>query len=88
MKFSFLKQIVNEAAHQLKENAAYAGACDDGGCSSLLSRFNDYQNNMVIKLDLRPSEFNKLNEIEVGEPKEFSDIIEKYKIKLAKNIKL
>ena len=50
MKFSFLKQIVNEAAHQLKENAAYAGACDDGGCSSLLSRFNDYQNNMVIKL--------------------------------------
>lgn len=88
MKFSFLKQIVTEEAYQRKENAAHAGAWDDGGCQSLLSRLADYQNSFVIKMDLRPSELNKLNDIEVGEPQEFFDIIEKYKIKLAKNIKL
>ena len=88
MKFSFLKQIVNDAAHQLKENAGYAGAWDDGGCQSLLNKLETYQQSFVIKMDLRPSELNKLNDIEVGEPKEFSDIIEKHKIKLTKNIKL
>jgi DNA-binding TFAR19-related protein (PDSD5 family) len=88
MKFSFLKQIVTEEAYQRKENAGYAGAWNDGGCQSLLSRLETYQKGFVIKMDLRPSELNKLNDIEVGEPQEFSDIIENYKIKLAKNIKL
>jgi len=88
MKFSFLKQMVNEAAHQLKEDAVYQGAYNDGGCDNLLKKFSNYQNSWVVKLDLRPSEFNQLNDIEVGEPNEFSNIIEKYKIKLAKNIKL
>lgn len=88
MKFSFLKQIVTEEAYQRKENAGYAGAWGDGGCQSLLSKLQDYQQSFVIKMDLRPSELYKLNDIEVGEPQEFSDIIEKYKINLAKNIKL
>lgn len=88
MKFSFLKQIVTEDAYQRKENAGYAGAWDDGGCQSLLSKLEEYQQSFVIEMDLRPSELNKLNDIEVGEPQEFSDIIERYKIKLAKNIKL
>jgi len=88
MKFSFLKQIVTEAANQLKRSAAYQGSFNDGGCNNLLNKLNNYQNNLVIKLDLRPSEFNKLNDIEVFEPVEFLDIIEDYKINIAKNIKL
>ena len=88
MKFSFLKQIVIEEAYQRKESAGHQGAWDDGGCDNLLKKLSNYRNSWVVKLDLRPSELNKLNDIEVGEPQEFSDIIEKYKIKLAKNIKL
>lgn len=88
MKFSRLKQIVTEAAHQLKEDAAYSGSWNDGGCENLLNKLHNYQNNWVVKLDLRPSEFNQLNDIDVGEPSEFSNVIKQYKISLAKNIKL
>lgn len=88
MKFSLLKQIVSGAAYQRKENAAYAGSYSDGGCDSLLSMLEAYQAKMVERLDFRPSEFNKLSDIEVGEPAEFASIIQEYKIKLAKNIKL
>lgn len=88
MKFSFLKQIVTEEACQIKENAGYSGRWDDGGCQSLMNKLENYQKGFIIKMDLRPSEFNKLNDIEVGEPQEFYSIIENYKIKLAKNIKL
>ena len=48
----------------------------------------NYQNKLVIEYDLRPSEFNKLDELDVGEPKEFNYIIEEYKISLAKKFKL
>jgi hypothetical protein len=88
MKFSFLTKIVTEEAHNLKESAGYSGSYTDGGCGTLLRRLSNYKQNLVVKLDLRPSEFNQLNDAEVGEPIEFLDIIDKYKIKLAKNIKL
>jgi hypothetical protein len=88
MKFSFLKQIVTEYALQLKEDAAYSGSHSDGGCENVLSKLNTYKNTLVVKMDLKPSEFYKLNDVEVGEPVEFSNIIEKYKIKLAKEIQL
>ena len=88
MKYTLLQKIVTEYAYELKECAAYNGERSDGGCQNLLSKFNNYTNNLIIKFDLRPSEFNKLNEIEIGEPNEFINIIEKYKINLAKNIKL
>ena len=92
MKYKTLTKIVKEEAFELKENAAYSGSYNDGGSSNLLTKLNDYQNGLVIKLDLRPSEFGQLNEMEVGEPEEFSSVIEKYKLKLAKelikNIKL
>jgi hypothetical protein len=88
MKFSFLKKIVTEYAEQLKEDAGYSGSHTDGGCSSILTNLSKYQDSLVVKMDLRPSEFSKLNDVEVGEPVEFSNIIEKYKIKLAKEIQL
>ncbi|WP_035670803.1 hypothetical protein [Flavobacterium sp. 83] len=88
MKLSFLTEIVTKRANQLKEDARYSGSYSDGGCGSLLKRLQDYRQKFVVKLDLRPSEFKNLNDIEVGEPEEFSEVIEKYKIQLAKNIKL
>lgn len=88
MKLSFLTKIVSEKAYKLKEDAGYSGSYTDGGCENMLKRLNDYRQRFVIELDLRPSEFYKLNDIEVGEPVEFSEVINKYKIELAKNIKL
>ena len=88
MKLSFLRKIVTEYAYTLREVEAYSGSYHDGGCANLLAKLKDYENKWIIKLDLRPSEFSKMNDIEVGEPEEFSKIIEEYKISLAKNIKL
>jgi hypothetical protein len=88
MKFSLLKQLVTDHARERKESAGFSGAWDDGGSQSILNKMDSYQQRIVIEMDLRPSELSKLNDIEVGEPKEFSDIINNYKIKLAKNIRL
>jgi len=83
MKYSKLKQIVREKAHMLKTNAEYSGAWNDGGSDSLLARLNDFKQSLVVKYDLRPSEYDQLNNIDVGEPEAFSSIIDNYKLKLA-----
>lgn len=88
MKYSKLKQIVEEQAFELKENAGYSGSWGDGGSGRLLSKLEKFKNELVVKYDFRPSEFYKLNNIEVGEPSEFSDIIYNYKVKMALEIKL
>lgn len=86
MKFSKLKQIVTEYANQCKEDAAYSGSWGDGGCSAILQELETYKNKLVFELDLRPSEFSKLNSIEVGEPTEFRIMIKSFKHKLSEKI--
>lgn len=92
MKYSKLKEIINEKAFNLKESAAYSGSWTDGGSANLLSKLEKFKQQLVVKYDLRPSEYNQLENIDIGEPEEFSTIIEEYKIKIAeqiaKNIKL
>jgi hypothetical protein len=89
MKFSKLKQIIVEEADRRKESSRFSGDWGDGGSQTLLDRLEKYQWMLLIKCDLKPSEFfSKLNDIEVGEPSEFSDIIDKYKIELSKSVKL
>jgi len=88
MKYWKLEKIVLERANELGLNAAYSGSHDDGGASFLRNKLNNYRHKLVEKLDLRPSEFVILKNSEVGEPHEFSKIIEEHKITLAKNIKL
>lgn len=88
MKLSMLNRIIINHAHQLEEDAGYSGSYTDGGSANLLQRLSDYKNRFVVKLDLRPSEFNKLDDIEVGEPLEFSEAIQSYKMKLVRDIKL
>ena len=81
IKFSILKKIVIEHAEQLKMAAQYNGDWSDGGYSNLLDKLNNYKNSLIVKLDLKPSEFYKLYDIDVDEPSEFSSIIKKYKSK-------
>ena len=86
MKYLKLKEIVESKAHTLKENAGYSGAWNDGWCNSLLSKLEEYSQKLINNEDLRPSEYYKLNDLEVGEPSEFTSIIDEYKLKIAKNM--
>lgn len=88
MRYSKLEEIVFAYAEKVKQSAAYSGSWNDGGSSTHLATLASYRNTLIVKLDLRPSEFYKLNDFEVGEPVEFANIIDDYKIQLAKNIKL
>ena len=60
----------------------------DGGCKSLIDDFTEFKNSMIHKYDLRPSEYNKLDDTDVGEPLQFSAAIDKYKQKLMSEMKL
>lgn len=66
-------------------NDAYFGSWGNSGYS-LIGRLEKYRQSLIIKHDLRPSEYHTLNDLEVQEPSEFSDVIENYKLKLAKAI--
>lgn len=86
MKFALLKQIVLGKAHALRESAGYNGDYGDGGSANLIRKIEQYQQRLVVKYDLRPSEFSTLDGIEVGEPEEFESIIQSYKLDLAKDL--
>ena len=88
MKFSKLQSIVTKRAHEQRECAAYNGAWNDGGEGGTLSKLSKYKDSLVREHDLRPSEYYKLNDLEVGEPIEFSEIIANEKQRLARDIKL
>lgn len=82
MLYKDLKKIVNDKVSDLHEGAAYSGAHNDGGSAALLNKFRDFKEGLVVKLDLRPSEFYKLDDIEVGEPSQFKSIIDEYVTKM------
>jgi hypothetical protein len=86
MKYSKLEQIVREEANRLKENAAHSGAWNDGGSANLLAKLSNFKQGLVVKYDLRPSEYEQLNNTDIGEPEEFLSIINRYKLKLAEQI--
>ncbi len=88
MKFIKLKEIIKAEARARKVGAGYSGSYGDGGSSSLLDSLESFKMKLVVEYDLRPSEYNSLNEVEVGEPSEFKRLLDEYKIVLAKNIKL
>ena len=88
MKFSKLKTIVNKSAHDVKESNAYMGGHGDGGSSAILRKLSEFENTLIHKLDLRPSEYCKLNNEEVGEPQQFLKEITEYREYLSKNIEL
>jgi len=91
MKFRILEKIIKEKATQLELEAEYSGAWGVWGSSdssSLLNKLYDYKNGIVVKHDLRPSEFYKIDDMEIGEPNEFKIEITEYKVKLAKSIQL
>ena len=94
MKYSTLQKIVTDEARQLYDNVGHSGGWGDGflvqygGSKSLLTRLQEFKMTLIFKYDLRPSEYTQLDNMDIEEPKEFQDILTKYKIKLAKDIKL
>lgn len=79
MKYFKLKEIVTEEAETLKLSAGYMGSYNDGGSNSLLCKLEEYKQELVIKYDFKPSEYYKLNNLEIGEPEEFSDLFVEYR---------
>lgn len=88
MKFSKLQALVTKHAKELQLDAAYGGSMSDGGCGRVLYKLETFRDKLVYQLDLRPSEYYKLDKVEVGEPDEFYDILIKEKRRLAESIKL
>lgn len=88
MLYKKLESIIKSKAKNLKLTAEYNGARNDGGSTPLLNRLNDFKQSLIIKYDLKPSEYYKLNYIDIGEPNEFLEIINEYKLNLIQNIKL
>lgn len=79
MLYKDLKEIVINVAKDKEEDAAYAGERGDGGGGSIRSNLKRFEDKMILKLDLRPSEQNKILEEEVGLPYEFSTEIKIWK---------
>lgn len=88
MKFSVLEKLAQDWAKSLKSNAEAMGAWGDGGAANFLAKFNEFKQKQVVKLDLRPSEYKMLDDVEVGEPDEFRTMIEAKKHELINHIKL
>jgi len=85
MKYSKLKELVNNWIVSEKLNNEYMGKniCGDSVYNEIFERF---KSKLIHELDLKPSEFFKLDDVEIGEPLQFSEIISKTKLKLIKNI--
>lgn len=77
MTFSFLNEIIRTESDDLRLSAAYNGAMNDGGSNALLTRLQDYKQSLVVKLDLRPSEYEQLDDLQIEIPEYFKDIIKK-----------
>ena len=80
MKYEILEAIVKEYANELREGAGYqgSGSWSDGGASSVLSDFKNFTQTLIVKYDLRPSEYDTvLPNVEVGEPTQFQRAIER-----------
>ncbi len=79
MLYKDLKKLVINVAKDKEDDAAYAGERGDGGGGSIRSSLQRFEDKMILKLDLRPSEQNKILEEEVGLPYEFSTEIKFWK---------
>lgn len=73
--FGDLRNMVNKAADRLKRSAEYSGALDDGGRERLLFRFSDVEQTLIVKYDLRPSEYERLNDILIDTQNELPDYV-------------
>lgn len=88
MKFSMLSSVVDGYVKHLNTCAAYSGAYNDGGSSAYNAKLEKFKTAYVYELDLRPSEYYKLDDLEVGEPLMFREAILFYKQQLVQNMKL
>ncbi len=76
IKFSKLKSLVIKYAYDSKESAAHMGAWNDGGCQDWLNAFKRFEDELIVKYDLKPSELQQLNDLDVEVPSNFKKIID------------
>lgn len=88
MLYKELKAFMQFAAEQLKMDAAYSGAHNDGGKQRLIMDFEAFKQSLVEKHDLRPSEYYKLDGMDVEVPQKFQRYFERYETKFNKAYKL
>jgi hypothetical protein len=72
MKWNEIKEIALNVAFDKEEDAGYAGERGDGGGGLIRSRVDNFENKLIEKLDLRPSEKSLCYQEEIGLPYEFS----------------
>jgi len=82
MKLKRLRILVENRCEYLAHDDALGGGRGDGGSVALKYEFSNYVKDLIVKLDLRPSEIPELEEKEVGEPKEFKEVINAEKLRL------
>jgi len=87
MRFRTLIKIISEEIEDRKDNAKHMGAWNDN-TDGLIESLDKFRQNLIHKDDLKPSEYFKINDMEIGEPDIFMPIIKKYKEKLAMSIEL
>ncbi len=83
MKFKRLEEIVLLNTKKLRRNSTIDS---DNGYSRELRELGYLKDSLILNHDLRPSEVEKLNNIEVGEPQIFADAIKDERNRLAENI--
>lgn len=88
MKYLKLEEYITKYAEKLRVDAEISGYFNDGGQRKLLDKLDKYFMRLVIEKDLRPSEWYLIDQIEVGEPKEFETELNNIKASLIKDIKL
>ena len=88
MKYSKLVDIITKKAEDLYLDKAYSGGGRDGGRSLMYDRLEKFKHKLICEYDLRPSEYYKLSDLEIGEPIEFKNEIYQHKLTLINQIKL
>lgn len=78
MLFKELRKIIYKQADDLEMSAGLSGARDDGGAGHLKGKLEKFKEEMAIERDLRPSTWDMIEDIEVGNPKRFKQEIIQY----------
>lgn len=93
MKLAVLRKLVKSHLDAIDYSPSYdigswGGSKEKEDAQKYRLQLTKLEHDLIVKHDLRPSEYYQLDEIEIGEPQQFSQLIKDYKIMLAEQIKL
>lgn len=88
MKYKTLNRVVRSYVDKEDRDSEYSGGVNFSKSRMYLEQLSKIRDSIIGRLDLRPSEYHKIDEYEVNEYEVFSDIIKEYKYNLVKDIDL